>query len=1056
MTISHIKKLQKVIPVLFAPPLLMSFVTNQYWDSQNWFGSEHNLANPVMALNLQRKVLLHSNIQNQTTTNTLSFGLDPTFQAEKSHDQVLHFIHQPLELDHHIALATLQLVTNPQTLGQLFEPLYIKEWGLTSLQELRQLDKEAKAEVDQAIEEAKMSPAHHSKGLWTDIYDKGPLFMWGWECKEPLNNNMTTGGRKMSDPVGWHSNVLLFLTLDFKKNAKVPKLCKVIWNSKWCHLPPPAATNSDLTLDGANVFALHSPNLDLALMDNHSSGPNADYDIPEIGEGVEVFAPMTYAGHFCQGEHFEGAAIVYGIGDTFLRRFDMDCHAFHHQTNMYYPFANFRDWEMANFLLQSNLSMREVNNYLSLSMTKKMPLSFWTAKELHGHIEDLPKGPCWKVCIVPMRHLTTNPVQLYWHDSLKCIEALFNHPFYTGKMDYSPFCVFTAAERVMRVYSKWMSSDGAWDLQTKVPIGSMLCGIILSSDKTNITNICGGKVAHPLLISLANIRMNVWNKGSSHTFLLTTLMPIAKFIYPITRICSVLEAHLFHACLDFVLEPLKKAAQFGRMMADPLGNIRFRFTPLVSYIVDTPEVCMLACIRGKTSPVTKAMYKNFGNPFCHGPWTSEETLCQLESIPCDPNDVEAYFDACFLHWSVCIIGIACPGTTMSSGVTGAAHPDVIAVVHALTEFHYLAQAPAITEEGCEKIAAALTEFHHYKQAIIDGGLHQGDQSGSILEHWEIPKLELLQSIVPSISQVSSVLQWSVDMTEHTHIEVVKDPVSRMNNKDYSSQICCHLDRIEKCQMFNTAVHLHGTAEAGSSSSAIEHDRDQSDGEVDHAVDDMGEAEAAVLNNLWAPKQSPSDFFKIAAKLLVSMTLSSSPLRTFRNLLYLTFVAHWETTWLFTTTLVKGSNLLGEPDSQCKIYCCPLNIFKFGTKQLQEITLTASAYTIHAQLPNGHWKYGRYDAAILQVDEGHDWPDSSLTGHAVVEIHLIMRPCPPKGINVPWANRFLVYVWQFDVVNVEPSMHLHMLKQAVRTSGSYFSNVFPLDDQLLCSHCPLVW
>ncbi|KAI5980974.1 thiamine diphosphate-binding protein [Pisolithus albus] len=53
---------------------------------------------------------------------------------------------------------------------------YIEEWGLTSPQELRQPDKEAKAEVDQAIEEAKTSPARRSKGLWTGIYDKGPPF----------------------------------------------------------------------------------------------------------------------------------------------------------------------------------------------------------------------------------------------------------------------------------------------------------------------------------------------------------------------------------------------------------------------------------------------------------------------------------------------------------------------------------------------------------------------------------------------------------------------------------------------------------------------------------------------------------------------------------------------------------------------------------------------------------------------------------------------------------------------------------------------------------------
>ncbi|KAI6011849.1 hypothetical protein BKA83DRAFT_4501481 [Pisolithus microcarpus] len=108
------------------------------------------------------------------------------------------------------------------------------------------------------------------------------------------------------------------------------------------------------------------------------------------------------------------------------------------------------------------------------------------------------------------------------------------------------------------------------------------------------------------------------------------------------------------------------------------------------------------------------------------------------------------------------------------------------------------------------------------------------------------------------------------------------------------------------------------------------------------------------------------------------------------------------------------------------------------------TSTASTYTIHAKPPNGHWKYGRYDAAILQVDEGHDWPDSGLTGHAVVEVCLIMRPCPPRGTNVAWANRFLVYVRWLDIINVELATHLPMLKQAVRASGSYFGDIFPLD------------
>ncbi|KAF8546327.1 hypothetical protein OG21DRAFT_1427302, partial [Imleria badia] len=64
--------------------------------------------------------------------------------------------------------------------------------------------------------------------------------------------------------------------------------------------------------------------------------------------------------------------------------------------------------------------------------------------------------------------------------------------------------------------------------------GATLCGVILSSDKTHITNMCGGRTAHPLLISLVNAKMAIRNKGLSHAFLLLALMPIVKFTHPVT------------------------------------------------------------------------------------------------------------------------------------------------------------------------------------------------------------------------------------------------------------------------------------------------------------------------------------------------------------------------------------------------------------------------------------------------------------------------------------------------------------------------------------------
>ncbi|KAG2737088.1 hypothetical protein P692DRAFT_20762585, partial [Suillus brevipes Sb2] len=64
--------------------------------------------------------------------------------------------------------------------------------------------------------------------------------------------------------------------------------------------------------------------------------------------------------------------------------------------------------------------------------------------------------------------------------------------------------------------------------QSALPRGATLLGTILSSDKTNISMMMGDRVAHPLLISLANIHMSTRLKSSSNTFILTALLPVPK------------------------------------------------------------------------------------------------------------------------------------------------------------------------------------------------------------------------------------------------------------------------------------------------------------------------------------------------------------------------------------------------------------------------------------------------------------------------------------------------------------------------------------------------
>ena len=138
--------------------------------------------------------------------------------------------------------------------------------------------------------------------------------------------------------------------------------------------------------------------------------------------------------------------------------------------------------------------------------------------------------------------------------------------------------------------TEWLSGDVAWSmqvgffflkkatfsplmLQDQLPKGAMLLRVILSSNKTNLSSITGGCVAYPLLISLTNLLIDFCTKATNHAFHLLSLLPTPKFIHEDRKTCGILENCLIYYCLDFILQPLKKAAQVGIMMSDPLGSL---------------------------------------------------------------------------------------------------------------------------------------------------------------------------------------------------------------------------------------------------------------------------------------------------------------------------------------------------------------------------------------------------------------------------------------------------------------------------------------------------
>ena len=695
----------------------------------------------------------------------------------------------------------------------------------------------------------------------------------------------------------------------------------------------------------------------------------------------------------------------------------------------------------------------------------------------------------------------------------------------------------------------------------------------------------GDRTAHPLLITLANIDSRVRVSSSSHALKLLALIPVPKFVGVKKGLHTVLENRLIHTCLDFITAPLKATAQNGSWMSDYAGYIRKCFTPLATYIADTPEAAALSGVAGKTSHLTMASFKEFGDPFRHPPRTAANVLASLDTLSrhFDPADVEVYttnarqlfrlngvdlpfwrdwglpdgtlpnpsqiFPIEVLHhlhkafwdhnvkWIIQAIGDRELDTRFSllqprsgyrhfsSGisalkqVTGREHrdiqryilgliadsvrPEFVVCIRALLDLRYLSQIHDVNTDILNDIAEALKTFHEFKQIILNLGLRVGKKGNPIL-HFEIPKLELLQNIIPSIMWSGTLPQWSADATERSHIDFIKIPRENTNNLDYYSQICRHLDRDEKCRHFDLATAIHTAANVekpslhriSSSRQTAEPDWmfDSCDGNG-NSVDWKSELPQAA--QVYGPPRPVTDFFAIAAEIQAQPSPPLFP-RTFAtpttafhlNLRANTSRASIEavvTQFAIPDLLPALRDFLSHylHDQQSREIAGRRGPLWNASAPFEDMRVWHSvrvqtqgdhsptpipANKLFASPPSNEWPTGRCDTAIFSIGaiggpakpppglDGKRWPYlntkftlTRMGGFFVGQIRAIFHPIWDIPTNHPF---YLVYVQRFDIV---PQTHLprgrrlapdpihgmYVLRRARRSDGSPMGGIIPL-------------
>ncbi|KIY61073.1 hypothetical protein CYLTODRAFT_332394, partial [Cylindrobasidium torrendii FP15055 ss-10] len=144
-----------------------------------------------------------------------------------------------------------------------------------------------------------------------------------------------------------------------------------------------------------------------------------------------------------------------------------------------------------------------------------------------------------------------------------------------------------------------------WQIQQKLlPKGRTIAPLIISTDKTQLTQFSGSKQAYPVYLTLGNIPGRLRRKPSQQACILLAYLPVEK----IQRGglgkngVSARYQRLFHTAMSTIFEPLKDAGTKGVELTSGSGAVRLVHPILAAYVADYPEQCLVTCSKQRTCP----------------------------------------------------------------------------------------------------------------------------------------------------------------------------------------------------------------------------------------------------------------------------------------------------------------------------------------------------------------------------------------------------------------------------------------------------------------------